>query len=270
MQDSSLTTPSAVADGTPRRTRGTTPRAWAWTGVVAGVLGLVSIQSSMALGINWEETAGDAEAIVADLSGRTGTQVVFHTATIACALLVLVFAAGLKRRLDGQAPAGSILPTVAGWGLVLVSVAGLLGSGLDTQFLFGLGDTALIVPESGAFYSDWVATIPWLWVGRASRASRSASRRCGTRPHRAGWASSGSCSADSRSSRACRRCSTWRGSSARSGSSSPRSASPSGTGAERDARDRRRATRSAGPVGIGGLDRRSRTGPPISPSSAAG
>ena len=165
MQDSSLTTPSAVADGTPRRARGTTPRAWAWTGVVAGVLGLVSIQSSMALGINWEETAGDAEAIVADLSGRTGTQVVFHTATIACALLVLVFAAGLKRRLDGQAPAGSILPTVAGWGLVLVSVAGLLGSGLDTQFLFGLGDTALIVPESGAFYSDWVATIPWLWVG---------------------------------------------------------------------------------------------------------
>jgi hypothetical protein len=149
----------------------------------------------MALGVNWEETAGDADAIVADLAGRTGTQIVFHTATIACALLVLVFAAGLKRRLDAQAPAGSLLPTVAvwglvlvfaaglkrrldaqapagsllptvaGWGLVLVSVAGLLGSGLDTQFLFGLGDTALIVPESGAFYSDWVATIPWLWVG---------------------------------------------------------------------------------------------------------
>jgi hypothetical protein len=48
---------------------------------------------------------------------------------------------------------------------VLVSVAGLLGSGLDTQFMFGFAEPDLIVPESGAFYSDWVATIPWLWVG---------------------------------------------------------------------------------------------------------
>jgi hypothetical protein len=165
MQDSSLTAPSPVADDGARRSRRVTPRAWAWTGVAAGALGLVSMESSMRLGQNWEETAGDAEAIVADLAGRTGTMVVFHTATIVCALLVLVFAAGLKRRLDAQAPAGSLLPTVAGWGLVLVSVAGLLGSGLDTQFMFGFAEPDLIVPESGAFYSDWVATIPWLWVG---------------------------------------------------------------------------------------------------------
>jgi len=165
MQDSSLTAPSPLAGEPARRARGTSPRAWAWTGVVAGVLGLVSIQTSMALGVNWEETAGDADAIVEDLAGRLGTQLVFHTATIACALLVLVFAAGLRRRLDAQAPAGSLLPTVAGWGMVLVSVAGLLGSGLDTQFLFGLGGTDLIIAESGAFYSDWVSTIPWLWVG---------------------------------------------------------------------------------------------------------
>jgi hypothetical protein len=165
MQDSSLTAPSPVADDAARRSRRVTPRAWAWTGVAAGVLGVVSIQASMAYGAGWEETAGDADAVVADLAGRVGTQLVFHTATIACALLVLVFAAGLKRRLDAQAPAGSLLPTVAGWGLVLVSVAGLLGSGLDTQFMFGLGDPDLLVAESGAFYADWVATIPWLWVG---------------------------------------------------------------------------------------------------------
>ncbi len=165
MQDSSLTAPSPLAGEPARRARAATPRAWAWTGVAAGVLGLVSIQASMAFGAGWEETAGDPDAIVADLAGRGATQVVFHTATIACALLVLVFAAGLKRRLDAQAPAGSLLPTVAGWGLVLVSVAGLLGSGLDTQFMFGLAEPGMIVPESGAFYADWVATIPWLWVG---------------------------------------------------------------------------------------------------------
>jgi hypothetical protein len=165
MHDASLTTASPRAgSGTTPRPR-TAPRAWAWTGVAAGLLGVVSVQASMALGVDWEETAGDADAIVADLAGRTGTQLLFHTATVACALLVLVFAAGLRRRLDAQAPAGSLLPTVAGWGLVLVSVVGVLGSGLDTQFLFGLADTDLIVAESGAFYSDWVATIPWLWVG---------------------------------------------------------------------------------------------------------
>jgi hypothetical protein len=156
----------ATAPATPTRNpRPRTPRSWAWTGVAAGVLGLVGIQASMAVGINWEEVAGDADAVVADLGTRTTELLVFHTATIAAALLVLVFAAGLKRRLDAQAPAGSLAPTIAGWGLVLVAVAGLLGTGLDTQFIFGFAEPDLLVASSGAFYSDWVATIPWLWVG---------------------------------------------------------------------------------------------------------
>ncbi|KRC42076.1 hypothetical protein [Oerskovia sp. Root22] len=156
-----VTSDAALAHGHPARTS----RAWAWTGVAAGVLGIVSIQASMALGANWEQTAGDADAIVADLAGKTSTLLVFHTATVLVAILVLVFAAGLKRRLDVQAPAGSLLPTVAGSGLVLTSVAALMGSGLDTQFMFGFAELDKIVAESGAFYADWTATIPWLWVG---------------------------------------------------------------------------------------------------------
>jgi hypothetical protein len=159
------TTP-ATAPAPPTRTpRPRTPRAWAWTGVAAGALAMAGIQASMAVGVNWEAVAGDPDAIVADLGTRTTELLVFHTATIAAALLVLVFAAGLKRRLDAQAPAGSLVPTIAGWGLVLVSVAGLLGTGLDTQFIFGFAEPDLLVASSGAFYSDWVATIPWLWVG---------------------------------------------------------------------------------------------------------
>jgi hypothetical protein len=159
------TTP-ATAPAPPTRTpRPRTPRSWAWTGVAAGALAMAGIQASMAVGVNWEAVAGDPDAIVADLGTRTTELLVFHTATILSALLVLVFAAGLKRRLDAQAPAGSLVPTVAGWGLVLVSVAGLLGTGLDTQFIFGFAEPDLLVASSGAFYSDWVATIPWLWVG---------------------------------------------------------------------------------------------------------
>jgi hypothetical protein len=161
------TTP-ATAPAPPTRTpRPRTPRAWAWTGVAAGALALVGMQASMAVGQNWEATAGDADAVVADLGTRVPTLLVFHTATILSALLVLVFAAGLKRRLDAQAPAGSLVPTVAGWGLVLVSVAGLLGTGLNTEFTFAVAfaEPDQIVAESVAFYSNWVATIPWLWVG---------------------------------------------------------------------------------------------------------
>jgi|GEM_PF-555279 len=141
------------------------PRGWALAGIAAGAAGIVGIQASMAVGANWAETAGDADAIVADLAGRTTTLVLFHTATVLSAVLVVVFAAGLHRRLAQQAPAASVLPAVASGGLLLVAVAGLLGSGLDTQFVFGLSDPDVLVPESGAFFSDWVATIPWLWVG---------------------------------------------------------------------------------------------------------
>ncbi len=49
-------------------------------------------------------------------------------------------------------------------GVILTAVALLLGSGLDTQFALGLSDTSAYVPESAAFYTDWVATIPWVWV----------------------------------------------------------------------------------------------------------
>lgn len=156
----SVTSDTSLVLGHPARTS----RAWAWTGVAAGVLGIVSIQASSALGASWEQTAGDADAIVADLAGKTSTLLVFHTATVLVAILVLIFAAGLKRRLDVQAPAGSLLPTVAGSGLVLTSVAALMGSGLDTQFMFGFAEDK-VVPEAGAFFSDWTATIPWLWVG---------------------------------------------------------------------------------------------------------
>lgn len=150
---------------TTRPARSSTSRAWAWTGVAAGALGIASIQSSLAASVDWEATAGDAGAIVADAAGKQGAFLAFHVTTTLCLLLLPVFALGLARRLDQQAPVGSLLGKLAAWGLGLVSAALLLGSGLDTQFLFGLSDPSMLVPESGAFYTDWVATIPWLWLG---------------------------------------------------------------------------------------------------------
>ncbi|MBK7819607.1 MAG: hypothetical protein IPJ61_00660 [Tessaracoccus sp.] len=141
------------------------PRGWAWVGVAAGALGIATIQASMAASVNWEATAGDAEKMLADATTKQGAYLVFHALAVLTMLAVVVFAAGLKRRLDQRAPAGSLHGQVALGGLLLTASALLLGSGLDTQFALGLSDPSLYVPESAAFYTDWVATVPWLWVG---------------------------------------------------------------------------------------------------------
>ena len=141
-------------------------RRWALTGVVAGVAGIISVAASGLTGAVYEEDiAGDAVAITARLAELTTPILVFHTATMVSALLMVVFAAGLHRDLAGRLPADSLLPSVASSGLLLVAVAQLIGSGLTTEFVFGVADPDLLVPETAVFFSHWIATIPWLWVG---------------------------------------------------------------------------------------------------------
>lgn len=151
--------------GQTRRSSPGSSRAWAWTGVAAGALGLATIQASLAASVDWDKTQGDAVAMLADAATKQSSFLVFHVLAAASAVVIPVFAAGLKRRIDQRTPDGSLHGTVAAWGLVLVSVALLLGSGLDTQFSLALSDPDVLVPESAAFYTDWVATISWLWLG---------------------------------------------------------------------------------------------------------
>lgn len=159
------TTTTALA-GTAEHAHGRPARrGWAAVGVAAGVLGVASVQLSTAMSADWAAIAGDADAIVASYADKTVLLLGFHTATALLVPLLLVFAAGLHRRMAQQAPAGSLLPGVAAGGLGLTAVAALLGSGLDTQFIFGFLEPDTLVASSGAFYTDWVATIPWLWLG---------------------------------------------------------------------------------------------------------
>jgi len=140
-------------------------RAWAWSGVVAGALGIATIQASMATSVDWQVTAGDADKMLADAATKQGAYLLFHALAVLTMLVLPVFAAGLKRRLDQQGQAAGLHGQVALGGLLLTAAALLLGSGLDTQFALGLSEPSAYVPESVAFYTDWVATIPWLWVG---------------------------------------------------------------------------------------------------------
>jgi hypothetical protein len=145
---------------------GTGRPGWAGFGLAAGVTGIISIVASTMTGAVYEkDIAGDATAITDRLAEMTPQILVFHVATMLCTLLLLVFAAGLHRQLAQRLGRDSLLPTIASSGLLLVSVAGLLGTGLTTEFAFGVHEPETLVPETAVFFGHWIGTIPWLWVG---------------------------------------------------------------------------------------------------------
>lgn len=145
----------------------TTGRGWARAGALAGLFGVIGIGASTAANAVYDKKiAGDAPAIVEKLADQTPALLILHTFMLLATVLLIPFAAGVRRRLAAQTQAGSLLPDVAALGLVLCSVAGLMGTGLDTEFIFGVNSAKdELVPEAGAFYGHWIGTIPWLWVG---------------------------------------------------------------------------------------------------------
>ncbi len=163
MTSTFVTTSESLDAGAVRPSQG---RGWAYAGVGAGLAGIACIVGSTMAGAVYDKAiAGDPGAIVDKLAEQTAPILVMHTGAMLSALLLLVFAAGLRRRLMASTPEGSLLPQVASYGLLLVSVALLMGSGLTTEFVFGVQDANQLVPESAVFFGHWIGTIPWLWVG---------------------------------------------------------------------------------------------------------
>ncbi|WP_244932108.1 hypothetical protein [Nocardioides sp. W7] len=147
--------------------RGPAGRGWAIVGAVAGLAGVVGIQASLSIDAVYNKKyAGDAELITERLEDFVPNLLVLHVAMMVASLLLLVFAAGLRRRLQGQAPAGSLLPDVAAGGLLLTSVAALMGVAFSTEIVFGVtADDPKLDPEFAAVVGHWIGTVPWLWVG---------------------------------------------------------------------------------------------------------
>ncbi|TCO42524.1 hypothetical protein EV646_113146 [Kribbella antiqua] len=141
-------------------------KGWVYAGVGAGVAGIATIVGSSLAGAVYDpKLAGNAAAITEKLADQTVPILVMHTAAMVSAVLLLVFAAGLRRRLVDATPQGSLLPPVAASGLMLVSVALLMGSALTTEFVFGVQKPDQLVPETAVFFGHWIGTVPWLWVG---------------------------------------------------------------------------------------------------------
>jgi len=171
---SDVTSADGAAAVTVRRSRG-----WAVAGIVSGIAGLGTIASSMGINAMYDEDLiGDSAAMAEKLETQTGAMLAMHLFAGVCAVTMIVFAAGLHRRLRARIGDGLAAP-VAAAGLFGTAVVTVMGSGLNTEFLFGLWDDEVVLdPSNAVFYAHWVATIPWVWVlaGLSGVAVFSASR----------------------------------------------------------------------------------------------
>ena len=96
--------PETSADPAPARR--TSSRGWAFAGIGAGLCRRRHHRRprSMVNAIYDKDIAGDPAAIMAKLEDQTAAMYAFHTVTALGAVLLLVFAAGLHRRLRHVLP----------------------------------------------------------------------------------------------------------------------------------------------------------------------
>jgi hypothetical protein len=171
---------SDVATADPQATAPTsTSRTWAVAGIVSGLAGLGTMVSSMGINAMYDEDlVGNTAAMAEKLETQTGAMLAMHLFAGVGAVTMIIFAAGLYRRLRARIGDG-IAALVAFAGLLGTAVVTVMGSGLNTEFLFGFWDDEVVLdPSNAVFYAHWVATIPWVWVlaGLSGVAVFSASR----------------------------------------------------------------------------------------------
>ena len=154
---------------------------WAVSGLGAALAGLCTLVTSGMVDVIYadEFTRGSVEGACEGLADKFGLVMAFHTFTTVGAVLMVVFGAGLFRRLRSSMR-DSLAPVVALVGLAGTAVVSILGSGLDTEFAVppAMDSEFRLNDGSAAMYNHWIATIPWLWtlVGLAGLAVYVAAR----------------------------------------------------------------------------------------------
>lgn len=141
-------------------------RAWAWGGIVTALAGVGVIVASGPLWPFEEEDLVDNAAMVARFDDTTmwwafATQLAFTVAAFGA----VVFGAGLKRRLERQCPAGSLVPMTAFIGMLLTGVMSLAGCGMGTEAFHQLRMRAKSDPDTLMSSIGQLGTYGWLWSG---------------------------------------------------------------------------------------------------------
>lgn len=140
------------------------PTRWALAGLLAGVAGVGAIASSLQVSAVYDESLdGDTAKIAEKLADQVPQMLAFHVLAMVSAVLMVVFAAGLFRRLRATAPADSVLPLVAFSGVLITAIMLVVGTGLDTEFIFAAGEEGIAAPDNVAMFNHWIGTVPWCW-----------------------------------------------------------------------------------------------------------
>ncbi len=105
------------------------------------------------------DNAALADAVTGSAPLVWGQQVV----TTVVAGCLLVFAAGLRRYLGRQEPAGSLVPAVAAAGVTVTAAAVFVGGGLSTEMFFALTGDQPFDPDTVGAHVTFHNTIAWLW-----------------------------------------------------------------------------------------------------------
>jgi hypothetical protein len=155
---------AGTAAGHADRTRSHS-RLWAVAGIGAALAGMATIVTSSAVDVVYrDEFAGTTDGVAQAVSDKSPVLFVFHSVTALGAVLMIVFGAGLFRRLRATT-SDSLAPVVALVGVAGTAVVSILGSGLDTEFMMpGPDSEPGYADSSAAVYNHWIGTIPWLWT----------------------------------------------------------------------------------------------------------
>ena len=133
----------------------------------------------------------DNAKLVEHLDGLQGWIWAYQTTTFLLAVLVVIFGLGLRRRLAGQAPTGSILPDVAAAGMLLVAALLLVGGGISTEMFHSVRNIDDVDPDTLARPTS-PSTTPSPGCGRAASSPPGRSRSPGSVTGRCRVASAGS------------------------------------------------------------------------------
>lgn len=138
---------------------------WALAGLGAGLAGIGAIVASLQVTVSYEQEADwSTEKLLDEFNDQVPQILAFHVLAVVSAALMIVFAAGLFRRLRSTAGPDSLVPAVAASGVLATALTLFLGAGLDTEFVFAFADDDVFVdPSNASFYGHWIATIPWCW-----------------------------------------------------------------------------------------------------------
>jgi hypothetical protein len=160
-----MRTSDPAVEVTTRIRTGPPPSAWAWVGATGGLVGVVGL---MVTGDLYDAETGavaDNTVLAAAVAMRAPLVWVNQVVTVVTAVCVIVFAAGLRRHLAAQEPAGSLVPGVAAAGLGLTAAALLVGGGIGTELYWALTGPQPFDPDTVGAHLAIYNTTAWLWGG---------------------------------------------------------------------------------------------------------